>query len=568
MILTIRRLFILAIMFYSGMLTGQNSNDARPVTTTYYIKNAFVVQNPGTVLPATSVVIKEGLIINIGKNISIPWDAKVIDADSMYLYAAFIDAATHTGIPKDDKNEKPDIDDPGNPPNKVAGITPQHKAQDFINYRDKSIEEMRASGYGYLHVMPRGRMLPGSASVITTGVGDRSSMLIKENTAMYCQLRSASGVFPNTVIGVMSKYRDIYKNAEYVYEYKSVYSKNPEGLTRPNSAIELEAMASVVNHKMPVFFKAQNARDIFKVLTLQNDLGFDLVLTDVRQADKLTAKLKDIPVIVSLKLPKKLDDQKNKDDSDEQDQKDSKTKEETKSKEDNPGKKAFDKRKMDSYIAYESQAAELANTGFNFSFSTLSVKPKDVKENIIRMINRGLEKNDALAALTTNAASIIGISEIAGTIEKGKLGNVFLTDKPYFEENSKIKIAIIDGKLFEYKEKEKKKDGSDKITDLSGKWSYTIEIPGEERSGTMVISKDEETYQIKLDTEENPGDYIEAFDITTEGNNISFLLTVNDQGVTLNISSDMTFDEDTYEGSMNIENFGSFSVAGSKLDPK
>lgn len=546
-------LFLIGLPFWGK---AQNSDDAKDVTHTYLIKGATVVQKPGMVLSNASVLVKDGLIQNVGKKITPPFDAMVIDADSMFVYAAFIDAATHAGITKEEKKDRPKVTDPGNPPNDIAGVTPQVKAAEVIDFKNSAIKEMRKQGFGYLHVLPRGRMLPGSGAVISTGEGSPDERLIAEKTAMYSQLKSARGVFPNTVIGVMSKYRDVFKNAKLNQNYRTVYKTNPKGIARPKSTKEYSAMGAVVSGKMPVFFRAEKARDVFKILTLKDELGFDLVLTDVRQANLLVDKLrgKSIPLVLSLNLPKKMEDNK-------------KDKKEDKEPVD-PAKEAFEKRKKMSYDKYESQAADLAKANIDFAFSTLSAKPKDIKPNVLRMVEKGLSADDALAALTVNPAKMLGLSAIMGTIESGKLGNLVITDKSYFDEKSKIKYTLIDGKLTKSKEKKKSKSKGESTSDIMGKWSYELEIPGQSQSGTIIIEKDGDEYSIKLDSADEPGDYEEATDVEVSGDDVSFNLKIENEGMTMDISSTMTISGDDFEGTMSIAQFGSFPMKGSKISPE
>ena len=109
-------------------------------------------------------------------------------------------------------------------------------------------------------------------------------------------------------------------------------------------------------------------------------------------------------------------------------------------KEENPETKMLKEKKKKSHDEYVSQAAMFEKQRINFSFSTLDTKSKDIRSNILRMVKGGLSENGALAALTTNPASLLGISAMAGTVEQGKIANIFITDKPYFEEKSKIQM--------------------------------------------------------------------------------------------------------------------------------
>ncbi|MCU0358415.1 MAG: hypothetical protein MUE95_12625, partial [Cyclobacteriaceae bacterium] len=62
-----------------------------PVTRTYAITNVNIIQAPGRKVDMGTVIIRNGVIRGVGKNLSIPADAVVIKADSMYVYAGFID---------------------------------------------------------------------------------------------------------------------------------------------------------------------------------------------------------------------------------------------------------------------------------------------------------------------------------------------------------------------------------------------------------------------------------------------------------------------------------------------
>jgi hypothetical protein len=563
---------------------SQNSNDAKEITTTYYVKNAFVVQKPGTVLSNTSILIKDGMIKSVGPNIPIPFDAEVIDADSMYVYAGFIDACSHAGIAKIENKERPKVENPGNPPKKLAGITPQYTVRSAIGGKlDKSMGELRDLGFGFVHVVPRGRMLPGQGSVLSTGDIKPSESIIKENVSEFAQFRSARGMFPATTIGVMSQFRDLIKNATYSNNYKASYALNPKGLERPTQSEELAALYPVVEKKMPVFFYAPKVKDVNRALILQQELGCNMVLTGVRQGWPLMSSISESrnPVVLSLKLPEEIKDEKDeKEDEKKDDDKDVEKKDDGKvkgagkdekkekpkkkkkpEKEEDPETKMLKERKKKSHDEYVSQAAMFEKQKINFSFSTLDAKSKDIRNNILRMVRGGLSENGALAALTTNPASLLGISAMAGTVEQGKIANIFITDKPYFDEKSKIKYLIIDGNVKHIKEeKKKKKKGDGEKVELAGIWSYEVEMPGQSQSGTMIIKGSGDNLEVSTDTSDEPGDFIDGTNVSLDGSELSFDIIVD--GMTCSIS--VEFDGEAFEGTVALGEFGSFPMTGSK----
>ena len=72
----------------------------RPVTTAVALTNARVVQAPGRVLDRATIVIRDGRIIAVGADAEVPFDARVIEADSFTVYAGFVDALGYAGVPK------------------------------------------------------------------------------------------------------------------------------------------------------------------------------------------------------------------------------------------------------------------------------------------------------------------------------------------------------------------------------------------------------------------------------------------------------------------------------------
>ena len=302
---TFKIIGVLVFTIFTTFLSAQS--EAKEVTSTHFIKNANVVQKPGMVLPITNVLIKNGIIEAIGPNVTAPFDANIIDADSMYVYAGFIDAGSHTGIPKKEASrQRPEGVKPANPPNNVAGITPEAKAIDVISPKEKSISEMRTNGFVISHVLPSGRMLPGKGAIISNHGTAINDMVINGESSMFSQFTGAPRVYPATVIGIMAKWRDLYNNSKNMNAYAAKYTLNPTGKNRPNMDAATEAMGSVVNKDLAVYFKANKAMDAHRALQLQKDLGFNIVLIEVEQAYPLVDIIssKNIPVLLSAKLPK------------------------------------------------------------------------------------------------------------------------------------------------------------------------------------------------------------------------------------------------------------------------
>lgn len=531
-----------------------------PVTRTYAITNVNIIQGPGRKVDMGTVIIRNGIIQNVGKNLSIPADAIVIKADSMYVYAGFIDGYSRAGVtkPKQETNrERPK--DPGNPDPEQAGITPQNDVRTSLNPADKSVEDLRALGFTTAQVVPYGGMLPGTGSIIQLGGETANEMVLFANSAFYSELTGAQRMYPNTVIGVMSKYRELYRQAAQAKAYESMYASNRAGLERPTNDKILEAFYPVIDKRVPVLFKADRYLDANRVLLLQKDLGFNVVLGDVKDCWDMINKIKsaNAKVFLSLDLPDAVKEEK-------KDEKKEEAKDQT-----NAEKEALEKRKAESIAQYVAQASAFQKAGVSFGFSTASAKTKDIPANLRRMIAAGLTEDQALAALTTAPAQLLGIADRVGTVDNGKIANLVISDKPYFNEKAKVRYVFVDGVLYKYEVKEEKKvdakNGNGKKADPNGKWSYTTETPQGNSTGVINIKNEAGTYSGTI-TNSMSDRETELKSIMVDGNVLSFSFGFDAGGGSMTIDVNLTIDGADFEGTMSVGQYGSFPMKGSK-DP-
>lgn len=551
-----RQWLALLLCFAALGAFAQEEVKLAPVTRTYAITNVNIIQGPGRKVDMGTVIIRNGIIQNVGKNLSIPSDAVVIKADSMYVYAGFIDGYSRAGVikPKQETNrERPK--DPGNPDPEQAGITPQNDVRTSLNPADKSVEDLRALGFTTAQVVPYGGMLPGTGSIIQLGGETANEMVLFANSSFYSELTGAQRMYPNTVIGVMSKYRELYRQAAQAKAYENMYASNRAGLERPTNDKILEAFYPVIDKRMPVLFKADRYLDANRVLLLQQDLGFNVVLGDVKDSWDLINKIKtsNAKVFLSLDLPEAVKEEKK------DDKKDQSTAE----------KEALEKRKTEAIAQYTAQASVFQKAGVSFGFSTASAKTKDIPANLRRMIAAGLTEDQALAALTTSPAQILGIADRVGTVDNGKIANLVISDKPYFNEKAKVRYVFVDGVMYKYEVKEEKKadakNGNGKKADPNGKWSYTTETPQGNSTGVIVIKNQEGAYTGTI-TNSMSDRETELKSIMVDGNVLSFSFGFDAGGGSMTIDVNLTIDGTDFEGTMSVGQYGSFPMKGSK-DP-
>ncbi|MFN7258922.1 MAG: hypothetical protein ACK5TU_03385, partial [Cyclobacteriaceae bacterium] len=366
---------VLALLVCSFSLFAQDEKELKPVTRTYAITNVNVVQAPGKKVDMATVLIKDGLITAVGKGVAIPADAIVIKADSMYVYAGFIDGLSRVGVTKPKEEVGRDrVKDPGNPAPERAGITPQNDVRGSLNASDKSIEDLRNIGFTVAQVVPYGNLLPGQSSIVLLSGKSADQMVLVSNSSLYSELSGANGVYPNTTMAVIAKWRELYRQASQAKSYQSLYASNRVGLERPGSDRVLEAFYPVIDQRIPVLFKSEKMLDAHRIITLKNDLGFSLMLADVKEGWPVLSKIKvsGAKVFLSLDLPEeaKKDDKKSGGKSDKKADS-TKTKEVAKPKTAaDLERDALEKRKSEAIANYTTQASVFNKAGVSFGFSS------------------------------------------------------------------------------------------------------------------------------------------------------------------------------------------------------
>lgn len=583
-------LFSLCLQFgYS-----QNSDEPATITDKFVIENVFINARPGQTPSFGSILIEDGMIKQIGTSVNFPFDAEIIDGDSMHVYAGFIDALSHTAIKAPEENkDSPKVKNPGNPSNEAAGITPHKSAASMLSAKEKSIKDLRSAGVTMAHVVPSGKMLPGKGAVILLNGESPEDMLLREDMSMYAQFKGAGRMYPATIIGVMAKFRELYRGATYAQKHSSDFSKNPSGIQRPSHDKELNAFFPVIDKNQKIFFKADKALTVQRALALQKELGFPIVLSDLKNATKAIQKIKtaQADVLLSFDLPKEeKEDRKEDDAEDKKASKDgkpaeakekseklakgategsgekSKKKKAKKKEKKDPEKEKLEARKKNAVAEYVAHAATMEKNNIPFSFSFLSGKAKDLHNNIRRMIAAGLSEKTALESLTINPAKLLGISNVCGTLEKGKLANIVMTDKPYFEEKAKITYVFVEGTPYKSEEKKKKKKSSDGDSgvNIAGEWSYEMDIPMPNNTGIIKIEKTEDTYTVSIASVDDLTDFEVIEDVELAGDNLVFDFDIDNDGFQMNIGMDLTFDGDSFEGTTTAGQFGTFNMTGNR----
>lgn len=555
---------------------AQTTTGVPEVTRTVAIEGARIVQAPGRVIERGTVVMRDGLILAVGTDVQIPYDAERIDGDSLTVYAGFIDGLSHAGIPQPKaSSDRESVRDPGNPPPDRAGIQPDRDARALLVPDDASVDALRQAGFTVAHTVPHGGMLPGTGAIVLLAGDDADAMVLRPEASLFARFEGARGVYPATPMGVMATWRQLYREAERRRQVETLYAANPAGLERPPYDPVHAALAPVVAGTRPVFFYTDGddgALDVYHALALQQDLGFSLVLAGLNQGFQVVDALKaaDAPLLLTLGLPEDPDEKKD-------------TRQDTsraaidtvKTITPPPPSSFFDSdlrtftyedveaehenleaRRALVREQYANVADTLYRAGLRFGVSTLDVKPDVIQANLRKMVAAGLPEEAALAALTVEGARVLGIEAIAGTIEPGKLANLVVTKGSYFDEEGRIHHVFVEGRRFTY-EKEQKAGAE---TSVAGTWDYSVSTPDGRYTGTLTLSGTGRRLSGTLRSQAlaQPAD---LENVSFDGETLTFTVSTAEFG---RVSARLTFEGETFSGTVDVPDAGALPIEGTR----
>ncbi len=416
--------------------------------------NVTIHTNDGETIESGAIVWRNGVIEAVGEDISIPFDAYIIDGgDSLHVYPGFIDGLALWGSP--DRPEVDTPDRPGNPGYKRAGIQPQRHPHDVLT-EDESFKKAVKLGFTTAALGLKGEMLPGQVDIFF--IHPEEQELFKDGIAILAQFEGARGsAYPSTIMGLMAKFKQLWYNAKALQQHIEYYREADSGYPAPDYSEGLEALFPVINGKKPYFFEANSEEYIQRVLWLKEELGFDFVLISAKQgfekADKLNQK--NIPVLASIELPEEPEWR--------QQQKGEEEKPEIEGVEITEEERLFRQRQLAAYQTYIKNLKQLIETDVKVGYVSYGMELDEFRDHLLTLHeDANMSAQQILEVLTENTAEILGIGNRVGSLKKGYIASFSVFTEPFLEENTQVYYSVSNGEITEFEVKSNSEESEEK----------------------------------------------------------------------------------------------------------
>src|SRR4051812_26507618 len=377
---------------------AQSSPPRAPSTVA--LRGGTVHTAAGAVIPNGTVIIRNGKIAEVGANVAIPSDARIIDVSGKEIIPGMIDNHSHIGAAPEDLNEQ------------AVSFGPQHRMVDALNPDDRGWKP--AADAGVTTVVTgtgSGEVSSGEAAVVKTYGSDFQKRILKEVGGLKIAMgRKRPDRAPTTSPAVTAGLRAMFIHArEYMDAWSRWESGGKQG-SPPARDLGMETVARVLRHEDYVRAHVHSASDIRALLKLKDEFGFDLALHHATEAykvaDEIARRHVDVvgmPLFVRIGLKEEI--------------------------------------MRSPYTLWKA--------GVTYAFHTDDpvVQSKWFRYCGALAVRYGLPEEEALKGLTINAAKIARVADRVGSIERGKDADIVVLDGPWYEPKTRVDFVYVEGDL-------------------------------------------------------------------------------------------------------------------------
>nr|WP_294903231.1 amidohydrolase family protein [uncultured Lacibacter sp.] len=396
---------------------------AKAQTETITITNATIHVGNGTVITNGSITFENGKIKAVGQSGAVT--GKVIDAKGKHVYPGLILAASQLGL-VEISSVRATIDQ-----SEMGLYNTNIRSIVAYNTDSKVIGTLRSNGILLANVVPQGGTISGSSTVVQLDAWNWEDAIYKADGQMNLNMPSllprpsrfaaffGQGEQRNTADQVKEALGRI-EDIKQFFRAANAYHKEA---THTKTNLKFEATKALFEKKQKLFVHCDIVKEMLVAIDFAKEFGFDVVIVGGSESWQIADLLKqnNIAVILAERhaLPTSPDD--------------------------------------DVDLPYKS-ATYLQDAGVLFAINDTdgSTRGRNLPFNAGTAAGYGITKEQALSAITLNAAKILGIDNVTGSLEVGKDANIVISEGDILDmKSSIITNAFIQGRQVSLEDKHK-----------------------------------------------------------------------------------------------------------------
>ncbi|MEP7381213.1 MAG: amidohydrolase family protein [Gemmatimonadota bacterium] len=279
------RISVLAATAAAGvfMLLAPRASEAQTIA----ITGGKVYPVSGPPIENGTVLVRDGRIVAVGSNVTIPADARRVDATGKWVTPGIFNATTSLGLVEIGAvSETVDLSARG----QGDGITPSLRVWEGFNSASPLLQVTRNDGITTAGIVPRGGLIGGQGAVIALGNGTLTDVLMKAPAVMFADIGSKGSDRGASRAEVFARLRAVLTEAKDWPRRRARYDANG---SRPLAArpMDLEALQPVLRGELPLAIDADRASDLLVALDIAKEFGIKLALTSAAEGWKVADRI-------------------------------------------------------------------------------------------------------------------------------------------------------------------------------------------------------------------------------------------------------------------------------------
>ncbi len=375
------------------------------------IVNSKIFTMEDEIYNAGDILIENGFIKDVGADLDIPDDAEIYNAKNKVTLPGLIDGHTHLGIGEEDIGwAGQDYNENTDP------ITSNISSLDAINPLETGFKDAYKNGITTAMVAPGSSNVIGGKSVILKTYGKNvDKMVMKKSAGIKAALgenpKSSYGdnnKIPKTRMAIAGLLRKALNDAQNYISQKENKAKKDEHM---NIDLNMEPLVEVLTKKLPLRIHAHRADDIITALRIAEEYKINIIIEHCTEGHLVAEEIAEagVPVMV--------------------------------------GPSFGGRSKVELKNKSFKTAGILAKAGVKVAIiSDHSVTPTQFLPLYAALsIKAGMDREEALKAITINPAEIMGIDNRVGSIKKGKDADLVIFDGDPLKVMSRVDSVFING---------------------------------------------------------------------------------------------------------------------------
>lgn len=404
-------IFLLALV---GVATAQDDvYPAKEYKGLLFIKDGTVHVGNGQVLEKATIEVRDGKIVRVATGMAIPQgDVKVFDATGKHVYPGLILPQSDLGLKEIAAGVRG-----SNDYRELGEINPNVRSVVAYNAASMMINVLKANGILLANVVPQGGIISGTSSVVQLDAWDYEGAAYKLDGAMHITIPSLNAPRSRFFAQDNQPIDYVKQGLDKVEAIKDFFRQGSAYLQQRNHAVinlKFEALRDLFDKKQSLFVHADQVTQMLVAIELAKEFGFKTVIVGGAESWQIAPILKEYNIGVILNAQHRLPATEDQDI-------------------DQPFKTPAVLQKAGVVFALNDDATNTRYRNLAFNAGTAA--------------SYGLTKEEALSAITLNAAQLLGVADRTGSLEPGKDANIVISRGDILDMRTSIIVeAFIQGR--------------------------------------------------------------------------------------------------------------------------